>query len=116
MGIISLCPNTAPAVEISASLSLGNPGAKSVKMRCGAGPLAVVAALFWTQCVLLSAVDAKKERKRLKEATPQHTETFNSTLSNSEELGGAVKVAINSPMCLTPMVRFTFTSFVCFFF
>lgn len=67
-------------------------GAKSMKMRCGAGPLAVVAALFWTQCVLLDGVDAKKERKRPKEATPQHTETFNSTLSNSEELGGSVKV------------------------
>lgn len=68
-----------------------------MKMRCGAGPLAVVAALFWTQCVLLSVVDARKERKRQKEATPQHTETFNSTLSNSEELGGGVKVVINSP-------------------
>lgn len=66
-------------------------------MRCGARPLAVVAALFWTQCVLLSPVDARKERKRLKEATPQHTETFNSTLSNSEELGGGAKVVINSP-------------------
>lgn len=86
-------------------------------MRCGAGPLAVVAALFWTQCVLLSAVDGKKERKRLREATPQHTETFNSTLSNSEELGGGVKVAINSPSatCLPLTVRFTFTSFVLFF-
>lgn len=68
-------------------------------MRCGAGPLAVVAALFWTQCVLLDGVDAKKERKRPKEATPQHTETFNSTLSNSEELGGSIKVVINFLKC-----------------
>lgn len=64
----------------------------SVKMRCGAGPLAVVAVVFWTQCVLLDGVDAKKERKRPKEATPQHTETYNATLSNSEELDGSVKV------------------------
>lgn len=63
-----------------------------VKMRCGAGPLAVVAAVFWTQCVLLDGVDAKKERKRPKEATPQHTETYNATLSNSEELDGSIKV------------------------
>lgn len=61
-------------------------------MRCGAGPLAVLAAVFWTQCVLLDGVDAKKERKRPKEATPQHTETYNATLSNSEEVGGGVKV------------------------
>ena len=61
-------------------------------MWCGAGPLAVVAAVFWTQCVLLDGVDAKKERKRLKEATPQHTETYNATLSNSEEVGGSIKV------------------------
>lgn len=62
-------------------------------MWCGAGPLAVVAVVvFWTQCVLLDGVDAKKERKRPKEATPQHTEAFNATLSNSEEVGGSVKV------------------------
>lgn len=64
-------------------------------MWCGAGPLAVVAVVvFWTQCVLLDGVDAKKERKRPKEATPQHTEAFNATLSNSEEVGGSVKVVI----------------------
>lgn len=67
----------------------------SVKMWCGAGPLAVVAVVvFWTQCVLLDGVDAKKERKRPKEATPQHTESFNATLSNSEEVGGSVKVEL----------------------
>lgn len=56
------------------------------------GPLAVVAAVFWTQCLLLEGVDAKRERKRPKETTPQHTETFNATLSNSEEVGGSTKV------------------------
>lgn len=76
-----------------------------MKMRCGAGPLAVVAALFWSQCFLLSVVDARKERKRLKEATPQHTETFNSTLSNSEELGGGVKVVINSTSATSLMLN-----------
>lgn len=60
-------------------------------MWCSAGPLAVVAAVFWTQCVLLDGVDAKKERKRPKEATPQHTEAYNATLSNSEEVGGSTK-------------------------
>lgn len=64
-------------------------------MRCGAGPLAVVAAVFWTQCFLLHGVDAKKERKRPKEVTPQQTETFNATMSNSEEVGGSVKVNLN---------------------
>lgn len=62
---------------------------------CGAGPLAVVAAVFWTQCVLLNGVDAKKDRKRPKETTPQHTETYNSTLSNSEEIGGSKVVSLN---------------------
>ena len=66
-------------------------------MWCGAGPLAVVAAVFWTQCVLLDGVEAKKERKRPKEAIPpQHTETFNTTLSNSEEVGGSIKVVTKS--------------------
>ena len=64
-------------------------------MWCGAGPLAVVAAVFWTQCFLLHGVDAKKERKRPKEVTPQQTETFNATMSNSEEVGGSVKVNLN---------------------
>ncbi|MED6232403.1 hypothetical protein ATANTOWER_029328 [Ataeniobius toweri] len=60
-------------------------------MRCGAGPLAVVAAMFWTQCILLDGVVARKERKRPKEAAPQHTEAYNVTLSNSEEVGGGIK-------------------------
>ena len=63
-----------------------------VKMRVGPGPLAVLALVFWTQCVLLDGVEAKKERKRPKEAPPQHTETSNTTLSNSEEVGGIIKV------------------------
>lgn len=66
----------------------------SVKMWCGAGPLAVVAAVLWTQCVLLDGVDAKKERKKLKEAPPQQTETYNATFSNSEEVGGSAKVRL----------------------
>lgn len=61
-------------------------------MRCGAGPLVLMAAVFWTQCVLLHGVDAKKERKRAKEAAPQQTETLNATISNSEEVGGSIKV------------------------
>lgn len=75
-------------------------------MWCGAGPLAVVAAVFWTQCVLLDGVDAKKERKRPKEATPQHTETYNATLSNSEEVGGSPKVVTET----VSMYFFKFTS------
>ena len=63
-----------------------------VKMRVGPGPLAVLALVFWTQCVLLDGVEAKKERKRPKEAPPQHTENSNTTLSNSEEVGGTIKV------------------------
>lgn len=62
-------------------------------MRCGAGPLVVMAAVFWTQCVLLNGVDAKKERKKPKE--PQQTETLNATISNSEEVGGSIKVVIS---------------------
>lgn len=61
-------------------------------MRCGAGPLVVMAAVFWTQCVLLHGVDARKERKKPKEAAPQQTETLNATMSNSEEVGGSIKV------------------------
>lgn len=57
-------------------------------MRCGARPLVVMAAVFWTQSVLLDGVDAKKDRKRTKEASPQRTETLNATISNSEEVGG----------------------------
>lgn len=62
-------------------------------MRCGAGPLVVMAALFWTQWVLLNGVEAKKERKKPKE--PQQTEALNATVSNSEEVGGGVKVAMS---------------------
>lgn len=40
----------------------------------------------------MNGVDAKKERKKPKEGTPQHTETYNATVSNSEEVGGSVKV------------------------
>lgn len=65
---------------------------KSVKMWRGAGALAAVAALLWIQCVHLHEADARKERKRPKEAAPQHTETYNTTLSNSEEVGGSIKV------------------------
>lgn len=64
-------------------------------MRCGAGPLVVMAAVFWTQCVLLDGVDGKKERKKPKEASPQQTETLNATISNSEEVGGSIKVVMN---------------------
>lgn len=56
------------------------------------GPLAVLAVVFWTQFVLLEGVDAKKERKRTQETPPQHTEAYNTTLSNSEEVGGSTKV------------------------
>jgi len=64
-----------------------------VKMRCGAGPLAVLAVALWTlECVFLDGADAKKERKRAKEGQPQHTETLNATLSNSEEVGASIKV------------------------
>ncbi|XP_038863517.1 adipolin-like [Salvelinus namaycush] len=55
------------------------------------GPLVVLAAVFWTQCVLLEGVDAKKERKRPKETPPQYTEAYNATLSNSEEVGESTK-------------------------
>lgn len=48
--------------------------------------------MLWIQCVLLHEVDARKERKRPKEAAPQHTETYNTTLSNSEEVDGSMKV------------------------
>ncbi|KAJ8400281.1 hypothetical protein AAFF_G00399750 [Aldrovandia affinis] len=62
-------------------------------MRCW--PLAVVAATLWAQCLLFQDVEAKKERRRQKEATPQHTEAYNSTLSNSEELDGSTKLPEN---------------------
>lgn len=76
-------------------------------MWCGAGPLAVVAAVFWTQCVLLDGVDAKKERKRPKEATPQHTEAYNATLSNSEEVGGSIKVVTREQKALNLYFKLT---------
>lgn len=66
-------------------------------MRCGAGPLVLMAAVFWTQCVLLHGVDARKERKKAKEAAPQQTETLNATVSNSEEVGGSIKVVTRLP-------------------
>ncbi|TSL61235.1 Adipolin [Bagarius yarrelli] len=47
--------------------------------------LAALAALLWSHCTLLEGAEAKKVRKRPKETTPQHTEVFNTTLSNSEE-------------------------------
>ncbi|XP_072304930.1 adipolin [Eucyclogobius newberryi] len=62
-------------------------------MRCAVGPWAIAAALFWT-LVLNVDVDARKERKKLKEGAPQNTENFNVTASNSEEeVGEAVKVS-----------------------
>nr|XP_057908255.1 adipolin [Doryrhamphus excisus] len=61
-------------------------------MRCGYAPLAVALAALWTYCVL-DAVEAKKERRRPKESSPQHTETYNATLSNSEEESGILKVS-----------------------
>lgn len=64
-------------------------------MRCGARPLVVMAAVFWTQCFLLNGADAKRERKKAKEAAPQQTETLNATISNSEEVGGGVKVVMS---------------------
>lgn len=52
----------------------------------------LVAAVFWTQCVLLQGVGARKERKKAKGAAPQQTEALNATVSNSEEVGGSIKV------------------------
>ncbi len=56
--------------------------------------LAVVTAVLWSQCILLGWAEARKMRKRPKEPAPQHTEAFNTTLSNSEELDGSTKVYI----------------------
>lgn len=78
------------ATRLWAVLALG------AKMRRGAGPLLVMAAVFWTQCVLLQGVDAKKERKKAKEATPQRTEALNATVSNSEEVGASIKVGTHA--------------------
>lgn len=72
-------------------------------MRCGAGPLAVVAAVFWTQCVLMHGVDAKKERKKPKETMPQNTESYNATVSNSEELEGNIKVGTKLLQSFLPL-------------
>uniref|UniRef100_A0AAV2LZA5 Uncharacterized protein n=1 Tax=Knipowitschia caucasica TaxID=637954 RepID=A0AAV2LZA5_KNICA len=58
-------------------------------MRCGVGPWAIAVALSWT--LILNGVQAKKERKKLKEGAPQNTENFNATVSNSEEVEGTVK-------------------------
>lgn len=62
-----------------------------------AGQLAVmVAAVLWTQCVPLGGLEAaKKTRKKPKETSPQQTETFNTTLSNSEEVDGSTKIPEN---------------------
>lgn len=59
----------------------------------------MVAAVFWTQCILLDGVEARKERKRPKEAAPQHTESYNVTLSNSEEVSGGIKVGSRVSHC-----------------
>lgn len=61
-------------------------------MRCWL--LAVVTAVLWSQCILVGWAEGRKVPKRLKEVTPQHTEAFNTTLSNSEELDGSPKVDI----------------------
>ncbi|KAB5546566.1 hypothetical protein PHYPO_G00073590 [Pangasianodon hypophthalmus] len=54
--------------------------------------LAALAALLWSHGTLLEGAEAKKARKRPKEMTPQHTEVFNTTLSNSEEEDESTKV------------------------
>lgn len=54
--------------------------------------LSALAALLWSHCTLLEGAEAKKGRKRPKEMTPQHTEVFNTTLSNSEEEDESTKV------------------------
>lgn len=61
-------------------------------MRCWL--LAVVTAVLWSQCILLGWAEGRKVRKKPKELAPQHTEAFNTTLSNSEELDGSTKVDI----------------------
>lgn len=54
--------------------------------------LAALAGLLWSHGTLLEGAEAKKVRKRPKEMTPQHTEVFNTTLSNSEEEDESTKV------------------------
>lgn len=61
--------------------------------------LAALAALLWSHSTLLEGAEAKKTRKRPKEMTPQHTEVFNTTLSNSEEEEESTKV---NSSCLIP--------------
>ncbi|XP_077583488.1 adipolin [Stigmatopora nigra] len=60
----------------------------------GTAPLVVVLAVCWTYCIH-DGVEAKKERKKPKETPLQHTETYNATLSNSEEESGLPKVSDN---------------------
>lgn len=62
--------------------------------------LAALAALLWSHGTLLEGAEAKKARKRPKEMTPQHTELFNTTLSNSEEEDESTKVNCS---CLIPL-------------
>lgn len=64
--------------------------------------LATLAALLWSHCTLLEGAEARKARKRPKEMTPQHTEVFNTTLSNSEEEDESTKV---NDSCLIPLPR-----------
>ncbi|KAI5096012.1 adipolin isoform X1, partial [Silurus meridionalis] len=54
--------------------------------------LVALAALLFSHGTLLEGAEAKKARKRPKETTPQHTEVFNTTLSNSEEEDETTKV------------------------
>lgn len=54
----------------------------------------MVTAVLWSQCILLGWAEGRKVRKKPKELAPQHTEAFNTTLSNSEELDGSTKVDI----------------------
>lgn len=60
--------------------------------------LATLAALLWSHGTLLEGAEAKKARKRPKEMTPQHTEVFNTTLSNSEEEDESTKVNYLIPL------------------
>lgn len=65
--------------------------------------MVVAAAALWAQCLLSPEVEARKERRKLKEATPQHTEAYNSTLSNSDELDGSTKVGPHPPPIHNPI-------------
>lgn len=54
--------------------------------------VAVLVTVLWSQGTFPEGAEARKVRKRPKELTPQHTEAFNTTLSNSEELEEGTKV------------------------